>query len=164
MSNSERRDFLASLKHGIDASAIRENNLNIIFETLINVKEDIEKFSEKKISLKWRDSQRHTMLKAAALASTFDPSLSVLQKPTSQVIYIFSTINETLREDLTVLELGTEGFPCSVTIDGNRFTSADIESFQDSLDQLLSSPSTGEKIKKLLKFDPDHITSLDSPE
>lgn len=152
MANKERRNYGASINLGIQATQVKKDNMKAIFEVINAVKEDLEAVTENKVSLGMRDSQKHQFLKVTALLATFDSNHPVLINPTNQVIYVFSILENSKTEDLTVLEFDTEGFPCTIYIDGNRFTSADIESFEDNIESLLSSPNTGEKIQRLMNF------------
>lgn len=152
MTRVSKRDFGESLSHAMEASDTKEVNIKTIFGIINDVKEDIESFTDGKISIGLRDSQKHVILKAATYYTTFDKTNPILQKPTNQVIFFLSTIDNSKVQDLTLLELGVEGFPCTIYVDGNRMTAADAESFEENLDELLSSPSTGEKLKVLINI------------
>lgn len=164
MTTPSRRNFSKSIDLGVHASELREKNLKAIMDVIATVKNDIESYTKNKVSIDLRDSQKHTFLKAAALLSSFDNTHPILQKLTNQVIFALSTQVESKTEDLTVLEFGSEGFPCTINVDGNRFTSADIVSFEDSIESLLSSPTTGEKIKKLMNIEIDENPTVISHE
>lgn len=155
MTRVTKRNFGDSLKHAIEASDAKEKNLKSIFDIIDDVKGDIEKFTESKVSIGMRDSQKHILLKVAAYYSTFDKTNPLLLNPTNQVIFFLSTVDNSKIQDLTVLEIGAEGFPCTIYVDGNRLTSADAESFEENLDLLFSSPSTGEKVKILMDIQAD---------
>lgn len=154
MTRVSKRNFGESLSHAMEASDTKEVNIKTIFGIINDVKEDIESFTDGKISIGLRDSQKHMILKAAAYYTTFDKTNPILQKPTNQVLFFLSTIDSSEVQDLTLLELGVEGFPCTIYVDGNRMTAADAESFEENLDELLSSPSTGEKLKALINIKP----------
>ncbi|EHU2375593.1 hypothetical protein A0159_RS08845 [Acinetobacter baumannii] len=153
MTRVSKRNFGESLSHAIEASDSKENNLKTIFGIINDVKTDIEEFTDGKVSINFRDSQKHMMYKAAAYYSTFDKTNPILNKPTNQVLFLVSTIDDSQKQDLTVLELGSEGFPCTIYVEGNRMTAADAESFEENLNDLLSSPSTGEKLKSLITIE-----------
>lgn len=152
-----KRNFGESLSHAMEASDSKEKNLKTIFGIINDVKADIEDFTGGKVSIDFRDSQKHMIYKAAAYYSTFDKNHPILNRPTNQVLFFLSTLDESKVEDLTVLELGVEGFPCTIYVDGNRITAADAESFEENLDELLSSPSTGEKLKSLININVDVV-------
>ncbi len=159
----ERRKFGAFINLGIQASEVKKDNLKSIFEVINAVKEDLEEVTGNKVSLGMRDSQKHQFLKVTALLATLNSNHPVLINPTHQVIFVFSLLDNSKTEDLTVLEFDTEGFPCTIYIDGNRFTSADIQSFEDSIESLLSSPNTGEKIQRLMNLqNPENETDAQS--
>lgn len=164
MTRVTKRNFGDSLKHAIQASDAKEKNIKSIFEIIDDVKIDIETFTQSKVSIGLRDSQKHMMLKAAAYYSTFDKTNPLLQKPTNQVMFFFLTTEDSKVKDLTVLELGSEGFPCTIYVDGNRLTSADPESFEENLDILFSSSSTGEKLKSLVELNLESLELLDDIE
>lgn len=163
MANSERRNYGASINLGIQASEVKKDNMASIFAVINAVKEDLENVTENKVSLGVRDSQKHQILKATALLTTFDRNHPMLIHPTNQVIFALSLLDNSQTEDLTVLEFDTEGYPCTIYIDGNRFTSADIQSFEDNIDSLLSSPLTGEKIQRLMKVQKKEIENEEFP-
>lgn len=150
MARESRRHFGESISLGVQASETKEENLKVIFDVISGAREDLENFTSNKVSIKTRDSQKDTFLKAATLMATWNNNHPDIQKPTNQVIFALSKLDTSKLEDLTVLELGVEGFPCTIYVDGNRLTSADLESFEDNISTLLSSPSTGEKIKRLM--------------
>lgn len=152
MANLERRKFGASINLGIQASEVKKDNIKSIFEVINAVKEDLEEVTQNKVSLGMRDSQKHQFVKLTALLATLNSNHPVLINPTNQVIFVFSLLDDSKTEDLTVLEFDSEGLPCTIYIDGNRFTSADIESFEDNIESLLSSPNTGEKIQRIMNI------------
>lgn len=155
MTRVSKRNFGDSLNHALQALKAKKKNLKAIFSIIDDVKIDIEKFTDGKISIGLRDSNKHLLLKAAAYYSTFDKTNPMLQHPTHQVIFFLSSKDVSKVQDLTLLELGTEGFPCTIYVDGNRITSADSESFEENLDLLFSSPSTAEKLQSLLNEEDD---------
>ncbi|MFV5630750.1 hypothetical protein [Acinetobacter oleivorans] len=163
MTRVSKRNFGESLSHAIEASDSKENNLKTIFGIINDVKADIEEFTNGKVSINSRDSQKHMMYKAAAYYSTFDKTNPILNKPTNQVLFLVSTIDDSKKQDLTVLELGSEGFPCTIYVEGNRMTAADAESFEENLNDLLSSPSTGEKLKSLITIEVNDIVEPELP-
>lgn len=163
MANNERRNFGASINLGIQASEVKKVNIASIFAVINAVKEDLEKVTANKVSLGVRDSQKHKILKATALLATFDRNHPEIIHPTNQVIFALSILDNSQTEDLTVLEFDTEGFPCTIYIDGNRFTSADIQSLEDNIDSLLSSPITGEKIQRLMRVQKKEIENEEFP-
>lgn len=164
MTRVTKRNFGDSLKHAIEASDVKEKNLKSILNIIDDVKADIESFTQNRVSIGLRDSQKHIMIKAAAYYSTFDKTNPLLQKPTNQVMFFFLTTEDSKVEDLTVLELGSEGFPCTIYVDGNRLTSADPESFEENLDILFSSSSTGEKLKSLVELNLESLELSDDIE
>lgn len=162
MTRVSKRNFGNSLSHAIKAADSRDINLKTIFGIIEDVKADIEVYTDGRVSIDLRDSQKHAMVKAAAYFTTFDKTSPILDRPTNQVIFLLSTKYNSNRYDLTVLELSSEGFPCTIYVDGNRLTAADAESFEENLDLLLSSPSTGEKLKVLLDIKSDDTSGGDS--
>lgn len=164
MTRVTKRNFGDSLRHAIQASDAKEKNLRSILDIINDVKVDIENFTDSKVSIGLRDSQKHMILKVAAYYSTFDKTNPLLQKPTNQVMFFFLTAENSKVEDITLLELGAEGFPCTIYVDGNRLTSADPESFEENLDILFSSSSTGEKLKSLVELNLESLELSDDIE
>jgi len=163
MTRVSKRNFGDSLSHAIQAADAKEKNLETIFNIIDDVKYDIESFTEGKISIGLRDSQKNVFMKAVAYYSTFDTTNPLLHQPTNQVIFFLSTTDTSNKQDLTLLELGNEGFPCTIYVDGNRMTAADAESFEENLDLLLSSPSTGEKLKSLIQKESHELSFSEEP-
>lgn len=159
MTRISKRNFGESLSHAIEASNTRDINLKTIFGIIEDVKVDIEGFTNGKVSIGLRNSQKHAMYKVATYFSTLDKTSPVLDRPTNQVVFLLSNIDDSKHYDLTVLELSSEGFPCTIYVDGNRLTAADAESFEENLDELLSSPSTGEKLKSLININAEEENS-----
>ncbi|HCQ9811693.1 TPA: hypothetical protein OUH77_003767, partial [Acinetobacter baumannii] len=54
-------------------------------------------------------------------------------------------------EWLSMLNFSSNGYPCTITIDGNRFDSIDKISLEENIKMLLSTPSTGQKLFRLMK-------------
>lgn len=152
MTRISKRNFGESLSYAMEAADTKRLNLEKIFGIINDVKHDIESFTDGKVSIGLRDSQKHIISKALAYYTTFDKTNPILQKPTNQVIFFLSVIDNLKAQDLTLLELSPEGFPCTIYVDGNRMTAADEDSFEENLNELLSSPSTGEKIKTLINI------------
>ncbi|WP_312080063.1 hypothetical protein [Acinetobacter schindleri] len=140
-------NFLEAIKAGISAADVKKDNLAKIFDVIKEAKDDIEEFSNKSLTLVQKVSQIDVVHSFAVKMST--PQYNKT-KPLNQVLFVQLTSNENKSEELTMLFLGSEGFPCTIYVEGNQLTAGDENTFRENIKVLLGSPSTGEKIGRLL--------------
>lgn len=141
-------NFLEAIKAGISAADVKKDNLGKIFEVINEAKSDIEEFSGKSLTLISKVSQLDVVQTFAVKMASSQYNKS---KPLNQVLFVQLTANESISEELTMLFLGSEGFPCSIYVEGNQLTAGDENTFRENIKVLLGSPSTGEKIGRLLR-------------
>jgi len=141
-------NFLEAIKAGISAADVKKDNLGKIFEVINEAKSDIEEFSGKSLTLISKVSQLDVVQTFAVKMASPQYNKS---KPLNQVLFVQLTANESISEELTMLFLGSEGFPCSIYVEGNQLTAGDENTFRENIKVLLGSPSTGEKIGRLLR-------------
>ena len=141
-------NFLEAIKAGISAADVKKDNLGKIFEVINEAKSDIEEFSGKSLTLISKVSQLDVVQTFAVKMASPQYNKS---KPLNQVLFVQLTANESISEELTMLFLGSEGFPCSIYVEGNQLTAGDENTFRENINVLLGSPSTGEKIGRLLR-------------
>ncbi|MNR86939.1 hypothetical protein D3C71_1376770 [compost metagenome] len=141
-------NFLEAIKAGISAADVKKDNLCKIFEVINEAKSDIEEFSGKSLTLISKVSQLDVVQTFAVKMASPQYNKS---KPLNQVLFVQLTSNDTISEELTMLFLGSEGFPCTIYVEGNQLTAGDENTFRENIKVLLGSPSTGEKIGRLLR-------------
>lgn len=140
-------NFLEAIKAGINAADVKKDNLEKIFNIINEAKGDIEKFSNNSLTLISKVSQIDVVHTYAVKIAAPQYNKS---KPLNQVLSVHLTANENKSEELTMLFMGAEGFPCTIYVEGNQLTAGDENAFRENLKTLLGSPSTGEKIGRLL--------------
>lgn len=143
-------DFLRAIESGIKASEDKKRNIQEIFNTIDQIKESIEKFTDGKVTLSFRNSYVDMAISLAVKVQSL--GLIDRDKPTSQVLEAVLQGNESKKEDLTIVDLGVEGYPCTIYVDGNQLTALDKEGFEKNLARLLSSPATGSKLVRLVNL------------
>lgn len=65
--------------------------------------------------------------------------------------YVLTAGNKVDTYDITDISLSNLGYPCSIYVDGNKVTSYDLNTFEESLGNLISSVHVGDIFRKLLK-------------
>ena len=140
--------FLGAIQTGIDAAVEKENNILQIVKVIEDVRKDLEQFSENKLTLVSKVSQIDALNNFTIKMLT--PQINK-EKPLNEVLFIQLNSNKSKEEELTMLYLGSEGFPCTIYAEGNQLTATDELSFRENMKVLLGSPSTGQKIGRLLK-------------
>jgi len=140
-------NFLEAIQAGIDAADIKKDNLSKIYDVIAEARKDIEDFSNQTLTLVSRVSQLDAYTQVAIKISSPQHNKS---KPLNQVLSVQLIADKNKSEELTMLFLGAEGFPCTIYVEGNQLTAGDENSFKENIKSLLGSPSTGEKIGRLL--------------
>lgn len=152
MSNTNK--FGDAFLTGIQASEHKAKNLSDIEDVIKNLSEAIKDITTNKISISYKSSRKNSIgstLAAITMASAIGLELNETpknEKPENKAIYaINSQGNEEL---LTPVELGNEGFPCTIYIDGNKLIAMDKQSLEENISQMLSSATIGDKFQRLL--------------
>lgn len=140
-------DFVSALRTGINSAINREENFIEIHSIFSAVKEQIAIFSEGKLETQLDSNTKdHPYLRTINYFE--DTSQLYLDK-----ILKISSIIRTLK--LTEIYFDRDnGYPCTILIDGDEFTSTNKESLEDNIRKLLSSPSTGIILYSLIKDAP----------
>ncbi|MDN8396093.1 hypothetical protein QZK79_15045 [Acinetobacter baumannii] len=138
-------NFTDSLQLGLQ-SAYRERNFQEIHNLFYSLKEQILEFSNNSVTLEmiFREDPDDE-----------DTIIDYFENFTD--LYIDKSLCLTRVDDiqdfewLSMLNFSSNGYPCTITIDGNRFDSIDKISLEENIKMLLSTPSTGQKLFRLMK-------------
>lgn len=154
MTNSlENSMFGQAFLAGLEASENKANNLSSIHEVIAKLQLDISQATDKKISIQYKSPAKRNHLAAFALATHTLGMLEVndtpkSEKPKNQAIYAVNSIGD--EELLSIVEIGSEGYPCTIFLDGNKLIALDKMSFESNISELISSATIGDKFQRLL--------------
>jgi len=143
------RDLKEAMLKGISASKDKEKIIREIDNLLIETNELLREITSDKMEFKWRPYSLNTLGALANIKiSVYDVDI---KQPTSEkrVLYICLADKLEIREDLTVLEIDINGFPCSMNVNGNKLIANNIEALKEIFGELFSSSDFGDKIRKL---------------
>ena len=149
----ENSIFGQALKAGLQASENKSKNLSSIEEVIEKLKLEISLATDNKISIQYKSpTKRNHLATFSVLAST----LSALEindkpkdeKPKDKAIYAVNSEGD--EELLSIVEIGSEGYPCTIFLDGNKLIALDKMSFESNLSELISSATIGDKFQRLL--------------
>jgi len=151
MDESTKNRLSAAFKSGFVAFKDKEKNIQEIFEVLKDIKEVVEFSSKDKISVVWVDSQIDVISQVAIGLKLGKNHPNYTRLPT-QVVYFVLKENKDKKLEWTTLEVSSEGFPCTIYVDGNRVTASGKNELIENFESLLSSASTAEIINSLEKI------------
>lgn len=154
MTNSlENSIFGQAFFAGLEASENKAKNLSSINEVIAKLQLDISQATDKKISIQYKSPVKRNHLAAFALATHALGMLEVndipkSEKPEDKAIYAVNSIGD--EELLSIVEIGSEGYPCTIFLDGNKLIALDKMSFESNISELISSATIGDKFQRLL--------------
>ncbi|HAV3886699.1 TPA: hypothetical protein JIF39_003499 [Acinetobacter baumannii] len=139
-------NFTDSLQLGLQSALDRERKFQEIHNLFYSLKEQILEFSNNSVTLEmiFREDPDDE-----------DTIIDYFENFTD--LYIDKSLCLTRVDDiqdfewLSMLNFSSNGYPCTITIDGNRFDSIDKISLEENIKMLLSTPSTGQKLFRLMK-------------
>lgn len=143
------RNLREAMLKGISASKDKEKIIREIDNLLIETNELLREITLDKMEFKWRPYSLNTLgLLASVKVSAYDVDI---KQPTSEkrVLYICLADELEIREDLTVLEIDINGFPCSMNVNGNKLIANNIEALKENFGELFSSSDFGDKLRNL---------------
>lgn len=143
-------DFLNALQSGIDSAINKEKNFLEIHNIFLLVKEQITVFSNGTL-----DTQLLSMPNPSNLFSTpinyFHNQSELYTDKKLQI----SPIDANVTYLLTKIYFDRDnGYPCTITINGDEYTSINKESLEENIQRLLSSSAVGSILYRLIKEAP----------
>ncbi|MBE4724575.1 hypothetical protein IHV21_20470 [Acinetobacter baumannii] len=154
MSNSlENSLFGQALKAGLQASENKSKNLSSINEVIEKLKLEISQATDNKISIQYKSPAKRNPLAAFGVLGSALSSLEINEKPKDEKPKdkaIYAVNSEGDEELLSIVEIGSEGYPCTIFLDGNKLIALDKMSFESNLSELISSATIGDKFQRLL--------------
>ena len=139
-------NFEESLKSGISHAEEEQQNRTEIDSVIEQLKNDIETFSSEKVSIKIDRRTDQNSLLAGAFATLYGHKT---RKYMAIVAFNKSQPDNPDRE-LCEWKYGEKGYPVTIDYLNKSITCADKESLINTLQDLLSKPDAGKKIKFLL--------------
>lgn len=139
-------NFEESLKSGISHAEEEQQNRTEIDSVIEQLKSDIETFSSEKVSIKIDRRTDQNSLFAGAFATLYG---NKTRKYMAMVAFNKSQPDNPDRE-LCEWKYGEKGYPVTIDYLNKSITCADKESLINTLQDLLSKPDAGKKIKFLL--------------
>jgi hypothetical protein len=139
-------NFEESLKSGISHAEEEQQNRTEIDSVIEQLKSDIETFSSEKVSIKIDRRTDQNSLLAGAFATLYG---NKTRKYMAMVAFNKSQPDNPDRE-LCEWKYGEKGYPVTIDYLNKSITCADKESLINTLQDLLSKPGAGKKIKFLL--------------
>ena len=130
-------DFLSALQNGIDSAANREANFQEIHDIFISLRDQINTFSQNTIT-----TQLYSIA-TNSLTSPKDYFVDQSQLYMDKKLYV---VSQQCRYSSFLTEIYFDrdnGYPCTITVDGDEYTATNKESLEENIQKLLSSPSTG---------------------
>lgn len=140
-------DFLTALQSGIKSAMNREDNFIEIHNTFLRVKEQIDIFSEDRFEVQLQGISKNDPFKKPKDYFKDHSDLYSDKK-------LIMIDNKRIAKLTEIYFDRNNGYPCTILIDGDEFTSTNLESLEDNLRKLLSSPSTGNVLYSFIKTAP----------
>lgn len=140
-------NFEESLKSGISHAEEEQQNRTEIDSVIEQLKNDIENFSSEKVSIKIDRRTDQNSLLAGAFATLYG---NKTRKYMAMVAFNKSQPDNPDRE-LCEWKYGEKGYPVTIDYLNKSITCADKESLINTLQDLLSKPDAGKKIKFLME-------------
>ncbi|MBJ9482684.1 hypothetical protein ACKEN5_18030 [Acinetobacter baumannii] len=139
-------NFTDSLQLGLQTALDRERNFQEIHDVFSTLKDQILAFSNNSVTL---EMLFQTDPEDDNTIGDYFESLTNLY--IDKTIYLINVDEGQNYEWLSMINFSSNGYPCTITIDGNRFDSIDKVSLEENIKMLLSTPSTGQKLFRLMK-------------
>lgn len=139
-------NFTDSLKLGMQTALDRERNFQEIHDIFLTLKEQILEFSNNlvKLELVFQEGPEDD----ATIADYFENFTNLYEDKSLCLTDVNNTQNF---EWLSFINFSSNGYPCTISIDGNKFDSIDKIGLEENIKTLLSTPSTGQKLFQLIK-------------
>ncbi|HCA5338646.1 hypothetical protein OHV66_15175 [Acinetobacter baumannii] len=142
-------NFTDSLTLGLQSALDRERNFQEIHDIFITLKSQLFEFSEQSVNLEMLFKKKSAG-NNNSVEDYFTDSSGLYDDKT---LYLSEATNSTLNYAmLSTLTFSPNGYPCTLEIDGDHFDAIDKISLEENIKKLMSSPSTGQKLFKLMKI------------
>ncbi|ENX01663.1 hypothetical protein F900_01423 [Acinetobacter modestus] len=142
-------NFLDAIEAGVKSATNREENFIEIHKLFYDVKKQLEDYTKNLLILEMfydvNDEDGEVVVKDYFIDDQglyLDKKLFLSLRSSPNMHYYF----------LTNVALSKNGYPCSITIDGDKFDAMDKAGLEENLKNLLASPDTGQKIFQLMKL------------
>ncbi|WP_286859615.1 MULTISPECIES: hypothetical protein [Acinetobacter] len=139
-------NFTDSLKLGMQTALDRERNFQEIHDIFLTLKEQILEFSNNLVKL---ELIFQVVPEDDTTIADYFENLTNLYDDKN--LYLTDVNNTQNFEWLSFINFSSNGYPCTIIIDGNNFDSIDKISLEENIKKLLSAPSTGQKLFQLIK-------------
>lgn len=140
-------NFTDSLQLGLQSALDRERNFQEIHEVFSVLREQILAFSKNLVTLEMLLQVEHE--DEESIVEYFE-SLKGLYS--DKILFLTDINNSENYELLSSINFSSNGYPCTIEIEGDRFDSIDKISLENNIKKLLATPSTGQKLFNLMKL------------
>lgn len=153
--SSKTSMFGEAFKAGLKASEDKAKNLSSIDNVIQRVDSEISEITNNIISIKYKSPTKINPLAVfgAATIGALNSQVFIDQPkdemPKTKAIYAVNRNGD--EELLSVVELSSDGYPCTIYLDGNKLIAFDEISFASNLSELISSSTIGDKFQRLLE-------------
>ncbi len=137
-------NFIESLSFGMQIAQKRHQNFLEIHDVMFDLKKQIESYSNGKILIE-------LIGESGEYFTNFDKNQDMLYE-SKNLFASLSSAPENVYDKLTRIEFSTDGYPCTINIEGNKYDAFDKNSLEENLKNLLSTASIGEIIFKLVNY------------
>lgn len=137
-------NFIDSLSFGMQIAQKRHQNFVEIHDVFFDLKNQIEKFSNNKVLIE-------LFGKAGDYFTMVDNNQDLLYESKNLLASLASDPDNTYSQ-LTRIDFSTDGYPCTLDIEGNKYDAFDKTSLEENLKILLSTASIGEAIFKIINY------------
>ena len=139
-------NFEESLKSGISHAEEEQQNLTEIDSVIEQLKNDIETLSSEKVSIKIDRRTDQSSLLAGAFATLYGHKT----RKYMAIVAFNKSQPDNSDKELCEWKYGEKGYPVTIDYLNKSITCADKESLINTLQDLLSKPDAGKKIKFLI--------------
>ena len=140
-------NFTDSLQLGMQNAIDRERNFQEIHDVFSILKEQILAFSKNLVTLELIYIENPG--DSDDLVDYFENSTGLYLDKT---IFLTDVDDSGNFECISKIDFSSNGYPCTIEIDGNFFDSIDKISLEENIKKLLSTPSTGQKLFQLMRL------------
>lgn len=139
-------NFKDSLQQGLQSALDRERNFQEIHNVFASLREQILEFSNNSVTLEM-----------VVQTDPEDDNSIIDYFQNFEGLYLDKSLcltdvnNSHNFEWLSYIRFSSNGYPCTIEIDGDRFDATDKIGLEENIKKLLATPSTGRKLFELMK-------------